>query len=89
MSLAPCTSCARHVRTVEISCPFCGAGRVATAPPPPPMAGRLGRAAIMAFGVAGALALGACGDDSSPPRDAGTDSLAMPYGAPPADGVPV
>lgn len=91
--LAPCASCHRHVRSGE-SCPFCGSGPVLAAPAPaaPPI-GRLGRAAILAFGAtlgAGALASGcvAAYGTPAPPVDAGADSgaVAPAYGAPAPDG---
>lgn len=91
--LAPCASCHRHVRSGE-SCPFCGSGPV-VAPPPAPARpiGRLGRAAILAFGAtlgAGALASGcvAAYGAPAPPVDAGVDSgaVAPAYGAPAPDG---
>jgi hypothetical protein len=61
--LAPCPSCARHVRVSEQACPFCGAELPAAlrATPPPNMpAARLKRAAVYALG-AGALAINGCG----------------------------
>jgi hypothetical protein len=76
--LRPCPGCERHVRRDEEACPFCRR-KMASGEGGPPRrwpAGRLGRAAIMAFGVAaatGGTALApACGDDGSPPGDSGT-----------------
>jgi hypothetical protein len=86
--LEPCPTCARHVRTTETACPFCGAALGvafrARAPRVAPRA-RLGRTAVFAFGAA--LAVSACsdGDDPPPPPgdmggsgDAGGDDLGPP-----------
>ena len=70
--LQPCPTCARHVRTSERRCPFCLAalpGSLRGAAPPPLPAQRLGRAALMAFGL---LAAPACTDDALSLSDAGT-----------------
>lgn len=48
MSLAPCPSCARHVKTSEKSCPFCK-GALPELTPIPGATHRLGRAAAFAF----------------------------------------
>lgn len=68
--LEPCPSCRRHLRTIESTCPFCGA-TVATAmqaarPRTLPRT-RLGRAALFAFGI-GVAATGsaACVDSRDP-----------------------
>ena len=75
--LAPCVSCARHVRVTEDACPFCGAALAASlresAPPRGP-AVRLGRAALLAFS-----ALGTTGTLSATP-DCSSSSIAPPYG---------
>ena len=89
--LRPCPSCARHVRTTDVGCPFCAAllpasVREAAAPAMP--VGRLSRAALFAFGVKG---LPACDDENGGggTRDAAADvpvdqGGAMPvYGGPP------
>ncbi len=99
MRLAPCPGCDRHVLIDAETCPFCGE---ATAPGPTPSSptGRLGRAALFAFGAAVASAgLSACSDSHGPTDDAGTardagfdagEAVVPPYGAPPEDaGGPV
>ena len=67
MSLAPCSSCSRHVRVSEADCPFCDA-RVEAGPAasPRPLMG-LSRA-MMFFGGAVALstAIEACGGEPLP-----------------------
>ena len=69
MSLRPCVSCTRHVRSSEAVCPFCGETMsVAPAIVPRRVTG-LGRAAIMAFGVTAA----------------GCETPAPAYGGPPVD----
>ncbi|MFO0686185.1 MAG: hypothetical protein U0234_29250 [Sandaracinus sp.] len=77
MSLAPCPSCARHVRRTETSCPFCAAS--ITLPPAPTrrMPERLGRAALVTFGAAAlATSASACGNAvpayGAPAPDTGT-----------------
>lgn len=83
MSLTPCPSCARHVRTGSSECPFCAAcldpardAPIFRAPP------RAGRAAILAFRT---LALGAagCGVAHVPGTDAGV--VATDTGVEPED----
>jgi hypothetical protein len=79
------------VRVLDALCPFCGdalpASLRASAPRPAPL-GRLGRSALLAFGVvAGADVLAACSDRSPPPSPAPyVDPNGSPvplYGAPP------
>jgi hypothetical protein len=79
--LAPCPSCARHVRVSEARCPFCDGGLNDTfhaLPAPQPPMRRLKRAALYAVGASG-LVLGACSSSSS-----NTMTQAL-YGGPPAD----
>src|SRR5690242_19819780 len=67
--LHPCPSCARHVRVVEMQCPFCAAALPERAAPPARKVPRgLGRAALMAFGVAAATSLAACGSSEPEPE---------------------
>ena len=63
--LVPCSSCGRHLRASEVSCPFCGEGRDPAGSRAPVLPrGRLSRAATLAFGaLLGASAITACGDD--------------------------
>ncbi len=96
--LTPCASCQRHVRCRE-ACPFCGAAPVDAAPAPARPIGRLGRAAIFAFGAtlgAGALTSGCfTALYGAPAPDAGPDAgevaedsgaVVPAYGAPAPDG---
>lgn len=70
MSLQPCPSCARHVRSTESICPFCAAA-ITMAPAAAPVIGeRLGRAALFAFGAAMATNVAACGMAATPGDDA-------------------
>lgn len=77
--LVPCDGCARHVRSDDDACPFCGAS-IAPAPAPANPRGRLGRAALFAFGAAVAATVGAtgCGDSHGPGDDAGVEADAGP-----------
>lgn len=96
MRLVLCDGCQRHVRDDGERCPFCGvavAGDVTSSE----RVGRLGRAALMAFGVAaGSAGIEGCQKDiaqpyGAPPETA-TTTIAMPYGAPPERpdvGVPI
>jgi hypothetical protein len=64
--LAPCSTCARHVRVSEQACPFCGEELPATlraAPPRQLPAARLKRAALCVLG-AGTLTLSGCSSAS-------------------------
>lgn len=77
--LVACARCQRHVRTSETLCPFCGDAlpmslRGSAAPRVP--AGRLGRAAIFAFGTALAAATG-CGESHTEDAGPGVDAGAM------------
>lgn len=87
MQLEPCPACQRHVRTDERVCPFCAAeiaDAMASAPKRGQPVQRLGRAALLSFGLsAGAAALTGCEDDTrpvaiygapSPPEDASVDA---------------
>jgi hypothetical protein len=86
-----CPSCARHVRTDEGRCPFCGAELppgFRASPVAPSPAVRLSRAALYALGV-GALSLTAaqgCGGviaGGGEGNDGGEANCCPPYGAPP------
>lgn len=79
--LLPCSSCDRHVRLGEASCPFCGAPVPTEAPAPRVPLARLGRAATLAFATS--VAAAGCGDTHSPQPDAG--SIVPAYGVPPID----
>jgi len=102
MRLVACLGCQRHVRSSEPRCPFCDADVVVPAEPLRRPIGRLGRAALFAFGATlGATSIG-CGESTTPlygappedggsMSDAGTDSggPAPAYGAVPADAGPM
>jgi len=59
MSLAPCTSCRRHVRADEPRCPFCG-GTIGEA-----SSRVVARAPRVAILFAGALGIAGCSDDGN------------------------
>ena len=71
MSLSPCTACARHVRSTDISCPFCGVDlslRTSKTNTSPKFAARLSRAALVFGGFAVAVAgEAACNGVEAPP----------------------
>ncbi len=58
--LIPCSSCARHVRTSDTACPFCGAATVSAPTLVGPPLARMSRAAFLALGAAGSLAMTDC-----------------------------
>lgn len=71
MSLRPCSGCGRHVRASETSCPFCATTLEAVADAPARAVGRVGRAALFAFGAAAAVtSVGACDGGTTPAPDA-------------------
>lgn len=89
MRLITCGGCGRHVRVDEGNCPFCDAEVVAPREPGRVPLGRLGRAALFAFGATlGATSVGCV--DSTTPTDAGFDAggPAPAYGAVPVDAGP-
>lgn len=78
MALRPCASCGRHVRITESACPFCRAALDPTPTPPSHVSpigrlpvGRMGRAAIFAFGAAAttvaATTIEGCSTTTTPP----------------------
>ncbi len=71
MSLSPCIACARHVRSTDMSCPFCGVDlsvRTSKTSISPKFAGRLSRAALVFGGLALAgAAEAACNGVEAPP----------------------
>ena len=74
--LAPCPTCARHVKKNEQACPFCSAvlslEKIVNRSAP---AQRLGRAATFAFGAAVVTSLAACSGPTAPTdAGSGTDS---------------
>jgi hypothetical protein len=85
MSLRPCPSCARHVRSSESACPFCETALPEVSASTSTNVGRLGRAALFVAGTAlVASAAAGCGPDKPKPGDPNTQK---PYGAPPANPV--
>lgn len=92
MSLRPCASCGRHVRASERACPFCAATLAPTSASAQPAVGRLGRAAIFAFGAAASTvavaSIEGCGSTTEPADAAAMVDSGGPapaYGAPPDD----
>jgi hypothetical protein len=97
-ALAPCPSCARHVRVSEAACPFCRAPLDVAPRIVPGATQRLTRAAAYAFtatlATTGAAAsLEACGGTTTPEtQDSGNAPVygAPAYGAQPVEaGAPV
>lgn len=86
--LLPCPSCDRHVRFDTPDCPFCAAPlpEVPAQAPYLKPAGRLGRAAVLAFRtmVIGAAGVG-CGASTGPDLP-DAEMIAEDGGAPAADG---
>lgn len=82
MSLRACSSCQRHVRDYETTCPFCNSTLDSAAPRRVPNVSRMSRAARLAVGAA--LATAALPGCTKTSNNEGPDStIAQPYGAPP------
>lgn len=80
--LTPCTSCSRHVRVSESSCPFCGSALdLSDVPQPVLPTRRLGRAALFTFSatLAAGLAAASCSSDDD---GGGTGGVSALYGMP-------
>src|SRR5687768_14184117 len=80
--LVPCSCCDRHVRVADSLCPFCGAplpDELRARPAPPVVSARIGRAAVMAFGILAASGCGAA-DKTPPPA---TPPVVQPSPSPP------
>jgi hypothetical protein len=84
-ALSPCSSCHRHVRRAERTCPFCGASiAFDVAPTMRVVSERLGRAAIFSIGAAAVSSVAGCGartdllDPVEIAVDAATPSDAQP-----------
>ncbi len=92
-TLAPCSSCHRHVRRTERACPFCGTLRVPDAGPSARVvSSRIGRAALFSLGAAAVTSTAGCGSktqlfEPGPPPTAEHDAgwAIGAYGAPPLD----
>ncbi|MFO0644433.1 MAG: hypothetical protein U0183_34765 [Polyangiaceae bacterium] len=93
MALRLCAACARHIRTTESACPFCGAE--GTTPVASPLS-RATRAAMVFGGAVMVSSAVACSSESpvpvygapdpNPRPSATTDPTAVPlYGAPAPD----
>jgi len=87
MSLVPCPSCRRHIRTGEHACPFCAAsiGADLASKAIPGTTQRLSRAAAFAFTATLTMANCGPGTTPAPTPDAATDAdggVAPLYGAP-------
>ncbi len=76
--LVLCSSCSRHVRASERTCPFCNEAQPAVRPPAPTYAKPLSRAAIV---FASATAITACGKTQ---KDDPPQAVTL-YGVPPID----
>lgn len=83
MSLSPCPSCARHVRSASNECPFCRAALVPVVRSAPNLP-RLGRAAILAFGAT--VASTACCPPAAEPTTRAADGTSGGDHTDPADG---
>jgi len=81
--LIACDACHRHARVTENKCPFCGAAMPTRQPTRGTSAGRIGRAALIVAGAAGA-AVGAASCGDVPVIIAGDA-----YGLPPPDAADV
>lgn len=99
MSLAPCPSCARHVKTSEKSCPFCKSALPESLADSaiPGATHRLGRAAAFAFtasltvagcsaGIAPVGGDGGSGDEGGAGDSGSNDSSTVFDSAPKKDG---
>lgn len=85
MRLLPCSSCERHVRILDVTCPFCGAELGTRAAPPLPNTSRMSRGARLALGAAIAIAgCGGSGQSTEPPPQ--PTAPAEPTAEPPDDG---
>lgn len=93
-ALVPCLACARHIRTSEHACPFCGAEAPESAQAAAPVFGQTGRRLSRAALVLGSVAVAACGKDLTPSEPSRPDATTEParldaggmllmYGAPP------
>jgi hypothetical protein len=91
MSFVLCSSCRRHVRNDEPTCPFCAASVNADAPPPA-APWRMSRGALFAF--ASTVAIAGCGSQvdtpvyGAPSPDAATDGATDTGGPGPVYGAP-
>jgi hypothetical protein len=92
MHLRPCSSCLRHVRADEATCPFCSCALAPSddALPDREPRTRLSRAATHAFGI-GALAtsLVACKDAAPPPAPPAVDAATPTASATPEASAPI
>jgi hypothetical protein len=61
--LLPCAACARHVKSSDAACPFCGASMLGVASPATEPFRRMAAAAAVTAGV---VALTGCSSSSSP-----------------------
>ena len=80
LHLLPCPDCVRHIRASEPACPFCGREipeSLRTSAPPRAPARRLGRGALLAFGVATSIGVAACSDRDGDEDAGGSDSGGM------------
>lgn len=67
-SLVPCTTCQRHIRVDEASCPFCGGGGPKEVPVSRAVTGRMTSLMVLTFRAAAvSAAVTACGGDVEGP----------------------
>ena len=91
MKLVSCAGCSRHVRSADVTCPFCGS----TARLQPASASTRGRVIRAAILVGVATTAAACGGELVTNTDASSDGkvvdapkdapVIVPYGVPPHD----
>lgn len=91
MSLVPCPSCNRHIRTGERACPFCGASISASLASKaiPGATQRMSRAAAFAFTATLTMANCGPGTTPAPTPDAAADADDMEVSVMPLYGSPV
>lgn len=83
MALSLCAACARHVRSTDPLCPFCGHGPVGPAIAPRTVPEGATRAQIFLGALSLVAVAGASGCSKTEPPQDSTKGIVMPYGAPP------
>jgi hypothetical protein len=80
-AFVPCSACARHVKTSDAACPFCGQVIDAAPAPATSFPPRTSRAALLAVGASAILGAAGCSTGSPPTDDAGADGAPNPLDA--------